>query len=172
VRAEANAERIRRFMTAFGSLARGPGNVYFTGGATAVLLGWRQTTIDVDLKLDPEPPGAFEALARLKDELDLNVELASPDDFLPPLPGWRERSLFVDRCGSVSFFHYDPRAQALAKIERGHAQDAIDVRSMLERGLVARAQLREALASIEPDLLRYPAVDRDALRRKLETALA
>ena len=41
-----------------------------------------------------EPPRFFEALAELKEELDLNIELASPDDFIPEVPHWRERCLF------------------------------------------------------------------------------
>jgi hypothetical protein len=31
------------------------GRIYLTGGATALLYGWRSTTIDVDLKANPEP---------------------------------------------------------------------------------------------------------------------
>lgn len=54
--------------------ARSPGNVYFTGGATALLLGFREQTIDIDLKLDPEPGGVFEAIAVLKNRLNLDVE--------------------------------------------------------------------------------------------------
>ena len=76
-------------MEAFGREATGPGRVYLTGGSTAVLEGWREATVDVDLKLDPEPAGAFEAIAHLKDTLDINVELAAPDQFVPPLPGWQ-----------------------------------------------------------------------------------
>ncbi|MDQ7828028.1 MAG: hypothetical protein QN122_05460 [Armatimonadota bacterium] len=30
-----------------------PARVYFTGGATALLYGWRETTLDVDVKLVP-----------------------------------------------------------------------------------------------------------------------
>ena len=30
-----------------------------------------------------------------KDTLDVNVELAAPDQFIPALPGWRERSEFI-----------------------------------------------------------------------------
>ena len=56
------------------------------GGCTAVSVGWRTNTIDIDLALDPKPPGAFEAIRILKEELDVNVELASPADFIPPLP--------------------------------------------------------------------------------------
>ena len=44
-----------------------------------MLIGWRETTVDADLKLDPEPAGVFEAIARLKDSLDINVELSAPD---------------------------------------------------------------------------------------------
>src|SRR5262245_7077242 len=76
VRSTADADRIRRFIEELGRRAAGPGRVYLTGGGTAVLFGWRNTTVDVDLKLDPEPPGVFDAILRLKDELDVNVELA------------------------------------------------------------------------------------------------
>lgn len=61
----------------------------------------------------------FRALPQLKEELEINIELASPDPFIPELPGWQERSLFVAREGRLSFYHYDLFAQALAKIERG-----------------------------------------------------
>ena len=53
---------------------------------------------------DPEPPGLFEALAVLKDQLDINVELAYPDQSIQAIPGWRERSLFIARHGPVEFF--------------------------------------------------------------------
>ncbi len=43
--------------------ARAGGRIYLTGGATAVLYGWREMTININLKPDPEPPGLFEALA-------------------------------------------------------------------------------------------------------------
>src|SRR5437879_9951512 len=110
-------------MTEIGRRATSPGTIYLTGGSTALLLGIREQTIDVDIKLDPEPGGVFEAIASLKEALQLNVELASPDDFLPPLPGWRERSRHITTAGEVEFKHYDLYSQALAKIERGHDQD-------------------------------------------------
>lgn len=59
----------KQFMEELASAARSPGKVYFTGGATALLLGFREQTIDIDLKLDPEPAGAFEAIAALKNRL-------------------------------------------------------------------------------------------------------
>jgi hypothetical protein len=39
-------------MEGLGRHARGPGRVYLTGGATALLEGWRASTVDVDLKLE------------------------------------------------------------------------------------------------------------------------
>jgi len=40
-------------------------------------------------------------ISELKEELALNVELASPLDFLPELPGWQERSRFRFREGNL-----------------------------------------------------------------------
>ena len=61
-------------MRLLGREARGGGRIYLVGGASAVIVGWRDTTIDVDLKLDPEPPGVFEAIARAKDVLNMNLD--------------------------------------------------------------------------------------------------
>ena len=125
-------------------------------------------TVDVDLKLDPEPQGIFNALPNLKNELDVNIELASPDQFVPGLPGWRERSLFIDRRGPVEFYHYDLYGQALSKIERFHARDQADVQNMFRECLVAKNQLWDLFLKVEPELIRYPAVEPAALRARLE----
>lgn len=159
-------------MEGIGRRAKGPGRIYLVGGSTAVLLGWREATVDVDIKLDPEPAAVFEAIAVLKDELDMNVELAAPDQFVPPLPGWRERSRFVARHGQVDYFHYDFYGQALAKIERGHCTDLNDVRAMAERGLIDLGRLAELFERVVPDLIRYPAIDAEALRAKVDAAVA
>ena len=85
-----------------------------------------------------------------------------------------DRSPFIAREGRVSFHHFDFYAQALAKIERGHAQDVIDVAELLSRGLVDRSGLRDYYQAIEPALYRYPALDpatfRAAVLRATEPA--
>jgi hypothetical protein len=172
MRAPLDRDRARALLEALGRAARGPGAIYLTGGTTAVLLGIRASTVDADLKLDPEPAGIFDAIRRIKDELSVNVELASPDDFIPPLPGWRDRSLFIERVGEVDFFHYDPYAQALAKIERGHARDLDDVRALIERGLVAPNELLRLFDAIEPDLVRYPHLEAELFGKKVADFLA
>jgi hypothetical protein len=55
MRALTNRAKLQAFMAALGEQAAGPGRIYLAGGATAVLHGWRDTTIDIDLKPDPEP---------------------------------------------------------------------------------------------------------------------
>src|SRR6185503_8344193 len=132
----ADTERLQRFLVELARAADGPADVYLTGGSTAVLLGWRHTTIDADILIVPERDALLRVLPRLKEELQLNVEIAGPPHFIPELPGWRERRIFIVREGHVSFYHYDLYSQALAKIERGHAKDLADVDEMISRGLV------------------------------------
>jgi hypothetical protein len=160
-------ERMRQVLDALGRACHGPGIVYLTGGATALLSGWRASTVDIDLKLDPEPEGAFAAIARIKEELAVNVELASPADFLPELADWRAQSPLVGRFGPVEVRHYDLRAQALSKLARGFERDVADVRAMLERRLVTCAALRSALAEMAPRLERFPRVSERELRGRL-----
>jgi hypothetical protein len=167
-----DGKRIREFMAALGREALGETRVYFTGGVCAVLEGWRASTIDADIRMVPERDELFRALVTLKERLQMNVELASPPDFIPELPGWAERSPFVAREGLVSFHHFDFYSQALAKIERGHAQDEDDVRSMLESGRVEPSPLRTMYDRIEPLFPRYPAIDPARFRRRLDEALA
>ncbi len=171
MRGLADAARIRRFMRALGEAASAEARVYFTGGATAVLGGWRESTIDVDIRLVPEDDALLRAIPRLKEELSINVELASPDHFIPVKPGWEDRSPFIAREGRVWFHHFDLYAQALAKIERGHTQDLEDVREMLRRGLVERPALLAYFEAIEPLLYRYPALDARSFREAVVAAL-
>ena len=163
-RPPAGASKVRELMRMLGRAAQSDGRIYLVGGSSAVLVGWRETTVDVDLKLDPEPSGVFEAIARAKEALHINVELAAPDDFIPALPGWRERSRFIDRFGPIDYYHYDFYGQALAKIERGHGQDISDVREMGRLGLIRSTRLVELFESIEPTLVRYPAIDPPSFR--------
>jgi len=170
VRELADAARIRRFLRALGAAAESDVAAYLTGGATAVLLGWRESTIDVDVTFVPETDAVLRALARLKDELEVNVELVSPAHFIPLPPRSEERAIFVVREGRISFYHFDPYAQALAKVERGHRQDLEDVHAMVERGLVEPERALALFAQIEPELFRFPALDPRSFARKVERA--
>lgn len=95
---------VRAFLRSFGEAAKEESRVHFTGGVSAVLLGWRSTTVDLDILVIPEQDSLFRAIPRLKESLHLNVELASPADFIPELPGWQERSLFIAKGEEVVLF--------------------------------------------------------------------
>ncbi len=156
-------------MKILGREARGSGRIYFTGGASALLIGWRDSTVDIDIRLDPEPPGIFQAIAKIKQILNINIELASPQDFLPPLPGWQDRSQFVAKHGQISFYHYDFTAQALSKISRGFERDITDVQAMYDQQLFSLPDLRNGFDAIKPELIRFPSLDADELSTKVES---
>jgi hypothetical protein len=162
---------IRTLARELGRVARSPVSIYLTGGSTAVLEGWRESTVDVDLRFEPESEELMRALPALKERLGVNIELASPPDFIPELPEWRERSPLLFGEGSVSVHHFDPYSQALSKIERGFKHDLADVNAMIEHGLVEPVRLRHLYEEIEPYLYRYPAIDPPTFRRKLGAAL-
>ena len=146
--------------------------MYLVGGASAVVVGWRATTRDVDLHVEPESStgelGA--AIAQLKDELEISVEFAAPPHFIPELPGWRDRSPFVVRSGPLTIRHFDFYSQALAKVRRGIEADASDVAAMRAAGLVDAARAWELYESIVPALPRYPAVDERSFRARMQAA--
>lgn len=171
MRERASRARVIAFMRRLGQERGARGRVYFTGGATAVLEGWRETTVDIDVELEGDAERLLRALPAIKDELRVNVELAAPHHFIPELPGWRERSRYIGAEGELHFYHYDAYAQAISKIERGHMQDLEDVETMFSRGLVLPQELLRLFERIEPELYRYPAIDPATLRRKIEAVV-
>lgn len=162
------ADSLQVFMKALAAAVTTPSRIYFVGGATSVLLAWRTSTIDIDLKIIPESDEILRSLAQLKERLQVNIELTSPGDFIPELPGWQERSLFIQQEGKLAFYHYDFYGQALAKIERGHRMDLQDVQQLIANGLVDPKRLLELFSSIEDQLYRYLALDGPTFRRAVE----
>ncbi|MGH7663242.1 MAG: DUF6036 family nucleotidyltransferase [Gemmatimonadaceae bacterium] len=168
----ANRALIERFMDALGNTATSGVRIYLVGGTTAVLMGWRASTIDVDMVMQPEDETLLRAIPGLKNSLRINVELVSPAHFIPVPPGWEGRSTFIRDVRRVAFYHFDLYAQALAKVERGHRQDLEDVRAMLERSLIDPRHALEYFQWIEPALYRFPAIDPASFRRGAEEIFA
>lgn len=171
MRPPVDKDRLRELACRLGRVAKGPTRLYLTGGASAVLEGWRGSTADVDLRFEPDVDELLRELPGLKERLGVNIELVSPPDFVPELPGWRERSPLVFQEGNVDVHHFDFYSQALSKVERGFRQDLDDVEKMIESGLVERVRLRELFEAIEPELYRYPAIDPAVFRQKIQAAL-
>jgi hypothetical protein len=168
MRERVDAARLQEFMKTLGSAVKEPARIFLVGGATAVLCGWRESTIDIDLKIISESDEILRKLPALKERLHVNVELASPDDFIPFLPSWEDRSRFIQQEGKLTFLHYDFYAQALAKIERGHQTDLLDVREMMKNRLIEPARLLELFSQIETELYKYPALNPRKFRSAVE----
>ena len=73
----ADKERIEAFIGALPREATADTGVFLVGGTTAVLIGWRPTTMDVDFVMRPESIEMLRAIPALKERLRINVELAS-----------------------------------------------------------------------------------------------
>lgn len=159
MREKTNITKIKEFMKLLGQSINVPVKVYFTGGATAVMLGFRETTIDLDVKFVPDHDEVLKLIPRIKEKLKMNIELASPADFIPELPEWEQRSKFIAQYGKVQFFHYDFYSQVLAKIERGHTQDMEDIKNFITKKHVEPNKLLTLFYKIKDRLYRYPAID-------------
>lgn len=150
---------IREFFDRVGRSLRGSHRIYVSGGSTAVLNGWRDSTVDIDIRLDADGPDILDEVVKIKRDLDINIEEASPLDFIPAPPGWEERSRWIGRFGSLDAFDIDPYTQALAKLERNFPTDLADCRAMVRLGLVDPNRLWEVFTQIRPSLGRFMAID-------------
>lgn len=159
---------LERLVVAIGRHCKSGGAVYFVGGTSAAWIGWRESTMDADIALAPEPAGLFGAIEGIKRELQINVKLSSPDHFVPAMPGWQGRSPYITTCGLVDFYHYDFYTQALAKLRRNLPRDISDIEAMVGKGLVEQGLFFELFEATVPNMQRYPGVDAGVLRRRAE----
>ncbi len=169
--------RITLFLERLGERTHQPARLYLVGGTTMVYEGYRRATLDIDVLVEADDTGPIIASIRdLKKQLNINVEFASPADFIPLPTGWRERSLWVGRFGALDVFHFDLYSCALSKIERGSERDFQDTLALLRDGRIDLATLdadfhailpriqTEGLAGMDPDIF---AEHYQELRRQL-----
>jgi hypothetical protein len=150
---------------------RGPYRVFFVGGGTAVHAGWRGSTIDANLYSGTEE--VFRPIQEVKERLQLNIELARPEDFVPALAGSEGRHVFIETIGKVSFYHYDPYAQLLSKVVRGFSRDMQDAEAFVKSGMVDGERFRSLVNRIpEKAYARYPALSREAVLEAVEDFLS
>lgn len=163
-----NRARLDTFLEELSHAAYEHTRVYLTGGASQLLLGLRDSTIDIDMTVEPERDEVLRAMVALKERLSVNVEIVSPTHFVPALPGWRDRCQFAAEFGKLAVYHFDPYTQALSKLERGHDRDLRDVAALIAAGLIDAGRLRDLFLEVEGELFRYPAVDPATLRRAVD----
>jgi hypothetical protein len=148
-----------------------PFRVYLVGGGTAVLAGWRSSTIDADLYSDRDE--VFRDIQGIKERLRLNIEFARPEDFVPAIHGSAERHRFIERIGRIDFYHYDPYAQLLSKVVRGFRKDLLDAGRFVGSGWVDAQRFRDLVDAI-PDsaYARYPNLSRESVLDAVAAFLA
>jgi hypothetical protein len=150
---------------------KGSHRVFFVGGGTAVLEGWRESTIDADLYSDGEE--IFRDVQGIKERLQINIEFARPEDFVPALAGSADRHIFLEKVGKVSFYHYDPYAQLLSKVVRGFNRDMQDARRFVDSGMVDVERFRSLVQAIPGAVYaKYPTLSREAVLEAIDAFLS
>jgi hypothetical protein len=145
--------------------------VYLVGGGTAVFEGWRESSIDADLYAEQDE--IFRDVQGIKERLQLNIEFARPEDFVPPLEGSETRHVLIETVGRVSFYHYDPYAQVLSKVVRGFARDVADAKAFVTSGMVDPHELERLVHGIPESVYsKYPRLSSVAVRAAVDDFLS
>jgi hypothetical protein len=177
MRESADRSRLLQVLEEIGRRFRHPGRVYLAGSAALIFEGLRAASVDVDYmaEIDPAWEGEFSrTIHAIKDDLQVNLELASPADFIPLPPGWRERSPWLGRFGTVDVYGFDPYATGLTKLLRGRASDVQDLAALCTQGRIDLDELeRQADWLVNQASLSgwHRAGDRSDVRAKLDAGL-
>lgn len=141
MRQSVGRQDIEQFLVEVGR-TRQPGRLYLVGGAAMVHKGIRPgETLDIDIQVTSDPANLTAQIAQLKQKLNINIEFASPGDFMPLPAQWEVRSEFIRRYGQVDVFYFDWYSIALSKTQRGSRRDIADVQLLVRQGFVDVAEL-------------------------------
>src|SRR3990167_4328366 len=161
-------ETIQSFMESIGKTLKKNATFYLTGGSTAILYGLREGTIDIDIAGDMDE--LFTYIPKLKEQLQINIEMAKPTDFIPSLPDEKKRHILIGQFGKAAFMHFDPYSQAFSKIVRGHRTDIADVKALIHHGLVDAKKLNQMVKNLhDSKFLRYPRLNRSAVEIAIDS---
>lgn len=141
MRQRVGRQEIEHFLLQVGR-TRQPGRLYLTGGAALVHRGIRPgQTLDIDIQITVDPTNLTAQVAQLKQKMNINIEFASPGDFIPLPTHWEARSAFIRRYDQVDVFYFDWYSLALSKMQRANRQDVLDVHLLVHHGFVDVAEL-------------------------------
>lgn len=153
---------IDSFLQHLGRTFRKPARLYLVGGAALVHLEERPGfTQAIDIQGGGANEGEFiVAIHRLIQQMQVNVEFASPVDFIPLPTQWEMHSRFIGRYGTIDVFYFDFYSIALSKIERGNSRDIADVKLLVQQGIITLSELDIAYQEVLSQLGkgRYPRI--------------
>ena len=149
---------IESFLQQLGRTFSKQGRVYLVGGAALVHMGVRPGfTEDIDIEIHATDEYEMsEAIRRLKDSMKVNVEFASPSDFIPIPTQWEMNAKYVGRYGSIDVFYFDFYSIALSKIERGNTRDVLDVKLLIQQDIIELQELDNAYNEVLPRVGKRP----------------
>ena len=153
-----DARELLDFLQRLGQCYRHSGVLYLVGGSSLILVAAKESTFDIDVKFDvaPEHHADFiRCLRQLSQEMELPVEQASPDEFLPLPRGYQDRRRFVGRYGALDVFHFDFYSVALGKLQRGNEKDYTDVVHMIQVGIIELDSLEKYFQEVLPQIEAY-----------------
>jgi hypothetical protein len=154
MRPNVDREQIENFLKNLGRTFRKPGRLYLVGGAALVHMGLRSgTTQDIDVEVSGANTGEmFNAIRQLVRQMNINVEPASPGNFIPLPSQWMAQSKFIGRYGTVDVFYFDFYSIALTKIHRGTTRDINDVGLLVQQKIITLQGLDAAYQEILPQV--------------------
>lgn len=151
---------IESFLQELGRTFRKRARLYLVGGAALVHMGVRQgLTQDIDIRVSGPNEGELTvAIQKLIERLQINVEFASPADFIPLPSQWEMQARFIGRYGTIDVFYFDFYSIALSKMERGNNRDIADVKLLVQQGIITLDELDRAYQEVLSQLGkgRYP----------------
>jgi Nucleotidyltransferase of unknown function (DUF6036) len=152
---------IEKFLDALGKSFRKPGRLYLAGGAALVHIGLRPgSTMDIDVAIEASDEDEMvTAIRKLVEKMQINVEFASPGDFIPLPTQWMAQARYVGRYGSIDVFYFDFYSLALSKISRGNDRDLIDVKLLLQQKLITLEELDAAYNEVLPRMGKRPYIN-------------
>ncbi len=162
MRPNVDKKAIESFLQQLGRTFRKQGRLYLVGGAALVHAGVRPGfTQDIDIQVGGANEGdLIVTIQRLIQQMQINIEFASPKDFIPLPSQWEAHSQYLGRYGSIDVFYFDFYSIALSKIERGATRDIEDVKLLVQQKRITLDELDAAYQEVLAQLGkgRYPKI--------------
>ncbi|GAC1361812.1 MAG: hypothetical protein NVS2B12_05900 [Ktedonobacteraceae bacterium] len=154
MRPSVDKKAIESFLQQLGRTFRKAGRLYLVGGAALVHAGVRPGfTQDIDIQVGGANEGdLIISIQRLIQQMQINIEFASPQDFIPLPTQWEANAQYIGRYGQIEVFYFDFYSIALSKIERATTRDIEDVKLLVQQKRIALDELdtsyQEVLAQL------------------------
>lgn len=150
MRPNVDRQTVERFLTELGRHFRQQGRLYLVGGAALIHAGVRPSPSATTQAIDLEVAGGdmYQTINQFKQQLNINVEFASPGDFIPLPSNWQSLSRYVGRYGNIDVFYFDFYSIALSKIDRGNTRDLQDVALLLQQQIIMLPEMDRAAQEV------------------------